>query len=176
MEFLLDPTEAMEGAQPDELARVLLARFGLLPRKRDGAAQMHKLLLELSERKKAANREKKPEAAVMPVEQMAAFAGIARQTMYEYLRRWLDLNILKKTSFVSDGKVVIGYELNGTNIEGAFRKAEAVLKAHLDHSFRLVDQLQSEIKREKLRKGEPEESNNLDDSQAGAPEASQKLG
>jgi hypothetical protein len=175
MEFLLDPAEAVEGAPPDELARVLLARFGLLPRKRDGAAKMHHLLLELSERKKAANREKKPEAAVMPVEQMASFAGIARQTMYEYLRRWLDLNILKKTSFVSDGKVVIGYELNGTNIEGAFRKAESVIRSHLDHSFRLVDVLQSEIKREKLRKGEAEESNNLDDSQSPPPDASQKL-
>jgi hypothetical protein len=165
----------MEGAQPDELARVLLARFGLLPRKRDGAAQMHRLLLELSERKKAANREKRPESAVMPVEQMAAFAGIARQTMYEYLRRWLDLNILKKTSFVADGKVIIGYELNGTNIEASFRKAETVIKGHLDHSFRIVDQLQGEIKREKLRKGEAEESSNLDDSQGAAPEASQKL-
>ena len=61
------------------------------------------------------------------------------------------LNLLKKTSFVSDGKVVIGYELNGNNLEGAFRKAEATIKAHIDTSFRLIEQLQSEIKKEKLR-------------------------
>ena len=163
MEFLLDHVEAMEGAGTDELARTLLARFGLVPRKKDGAAQMHRLLLELSERKKAANREKKPEMAVVPVETMAPFAGIARQTMYEYLRRWLDLNILKKTSFVADGKVVIGYELNGTNIESAFRKGESTIKAHIDHSFRIVEQLQSEVKRDKLRK-DPEESKILDDA------------
>lgn len=112
---------------------------------------MHKLILELSERKKAANREKKPELAVMPVEDMGLFAGIKRQTMYEYLHRWLDLNILKKTSFVNNGKVVIGYELNGTNLEGAFRKAESTIKTHLEGSFKLVEHLQTEIKREKLR-------------------------
>jgi hypothetical protein len=148
----LETAEALD-SKPDEITKVLLARFGLLPRKKDGNAQMHLLLLELYERKKKANREKKPELAVMPVEEMGLHAKIARQTMYEYLRRWLDLSLLKKTSFVSDGKVIIGYELNGTNLEGAFRKAESVIKAHLDHSFRLIDTLQNEIKREKLKQG-----------------------
>ena len=87
----------------------------------------------------------------MPVEEMAFFAGIKRQTMYDYLHRWLDLNILKKTSFVSGGKVVIGYELNGTNLENAFRKAESKIKGHLDASFRVIAGLQKEIKKEKLR-------------------------
>ena len=150
MEFLLDNTEPVNH-EVEELAKVLIARFGLAPRKKDGNAQLHKLLLELYERKKAANREKKPEAAVMPVEEMALHAGIKRQTMYDYLRRWLDLQVLKKTSFVSGGKVVIGYELNGTNLEGAFRKAESTLKAHLDTSFRIIENLQNEVKKEKLR-------------------------
>jgi hypothetical protein len=150
MEFLLGNAEPVNH-EVQELAKVLLARFGLLPRKKDGNAQLHKLLLQLYERKKEANREKKPEAAVMPVEEMALYADIKRQTMYDYLRRWLDLQILKKTSFVSSGKVVIGYELNGTNLEGAFRKAEATLKAHMDSSFRIIEHLQNEIKKEKLR-------------------------
>jgi len=140
------------GQTSEELSHVLLARFGLIPRKKDGQAKLHKLLLEMYERKKQANREKMPERAVMPVEEMALHAGIKRQTMYDHLKRWLDLNVLKKTSFVSQGKVVIGYELNGTNLEGAFRKAEATVKAQMDTSFRLIEQLQNEIKKEKLRK------------------------
>lgn len=152
MKIQLELKEALENADPNELAKVLLARFGLLPRKKDGSAQMNKLLLELYERKKLSNREKKPEAAVMPVEDMGLYAGIKRQTMYDYLHRWLTLGILKKTSFVSEGKVVIGYELNGANLEGAFRKAETTIKNHLDYSFKLVDQLQNEVKKEKLRK------------------------
>jgi hypothetical protein len=152
VKFALDHAEAVNH-NVEELSKVLLARFGLSPRKKDGEAQLHKLLLELSERKKQANREKKPEAAVMPVEEMALHAGIKRQTMYDYLKRWLDLQILKKTSFVSSGKVVIGYELNGTNLESAFRKAESTIKAHLDESFRVIGLLQNEVKKEKLRKG-----------------------
>lgn len=150
MEFLLGNAEPV-GKEVEELSKVLIARFGLSPRKKDGSAQLHKVLLQLYERKKEANREKKPEAAVMPVEEMALHAGIKRQTMYDYLRRWLDLQVLKKTSFVSGGKVIIGYELNGTNLEGAFRKAESTLKGHLDASFRVIEQLQNEIKKEKLR-------------------------
>jgi len=155
MEFLLDSAEPVNH-EVEELAKVLTARFGLAPRKKDGNAQLHKLLLQLYEKKKEANREKKPELAVVPVEEMALYAGIKRQTMYDYLRRWLDLQILKKTSFVAGGKVVIGYELNGTNLEGAFRKAEATLKAHVDSSFRLIEQLQNEIKKEKLRNSNEE--------------------
>lgn len=151
MEFQLSHAEAVSN-HPKELSRVLLARFGLTPRKKDGQAELNKLLLELYERKKASNRDKRPELAVMPVEEMALYAGIKRQTMYDHLKRWLDLNILKKTSFVAGGKVVIGYELNGTNLEAAFRKAEATIKAHMDLSFRVVEQLQTEIKKEKLRK------------------------
>ena len=137
MDFRLDHAEAI-GNSSEELSKVLLARFGLLPRKKDGQAQFDKLLLALYERKKEANRDKRPEAAVMPVEEMAIHAGIKRQTMYDHLNRWLQLNILKKTSFVSGGKVIIGYELNGTNLEGAFRKAESAIKNHLHLTFLII--------------------------------------
>lgn len=150
MEILLDGAEPLTN-DVEEVAKTLAVRFGLAPRKKDGTAQLHKLLLHLYERKKEANRDKRPEAAVVPVEEMALYAGIKRQTMYDYLHRWLDLQILKKTSFVSNGKVVIGYELNGTNIEGAFRKAETTIKNQLEASFKLIEQLQNEIKKEKLR-------------------------
>ncbi len=135
----------------EELAKTLLTRFGLVPRKKDATAKFHTLVLELYERKKQANRERKPELAVMPVEEMGLFSGIKRQTMYDHLRRWLDLQILKKTSFVANGKVVIGYELNGNNLEGAFRKAEYVVKNHLEQSFKLIEELQNEIKKEKIK-------------------------
>lgn len=164
MKIQLEKKELDENSKIEDTARVLLARFGLLPRKKDGAAQMHKLLLELYERKKIANRDKKPEAAVIPVEIMASFAGIKRQTMYEYLHRWLDLSLLKKTSFVSDGKVVIGYELNGTNLEGAFRKAEQTIKNHLEESFKMIEGLQNEIKKEKLRGNSEETTENLSEA------------
>lgn len=159
MNIQLEQKEALDNANSEELAKVLLARFGLLPRKKDGNAQMHKLLLELYERKKQSNKEKRPEIAVMPVEDMGLFAGIKRQTMYDYLHRWLDLQILKKTSFVNQGKVIIGYELNGTTLENTFRKAESVIKGHLEQSFRIIENLQNEIKKEKLRKpNSPNES------------------
>ena len=157
MKIQLEKKEAVDQATSEELARVLLSRFGLLPRKKDGTAEMHKLLLELYERKKQSNRERRPELAVLPVEEMGMFAGIKRQTMYDYLRRWLDLQLLKKTSFVANGKVVIGYELNGTNLESTFRKAETAIKNHLDYSFRVIEQLQSEIKKDKLRQGKSDD-------------------
>ncbi|MEK6849597.1 MAG: hypothetical protein AABY01_03430 [Nanoarchaeota archaeon] len=172
MKIQLEHAEALPDASTEELARTLLSRFGLLPRKKDGSAAMHKLLLELYERKKVANRDRTPESAVIPVEMMGHLAGIKRQTMYEYLHRWLDLSILKKTSFVADGKVVIGYELNGANLEGAFRKAETSIKNHLDTSLKLVDTLQNEIKREKLRQGaKSDESSSTANSSETTPPA-----
>lgn len=150
--------ESLPNSNSEDMAKILLSRFGLVPRKKDGIAKFHNLLLELYERKKTANKEKKPEEAVMTVEEMAVFAGIQRQTMYDYLGRWIGLNILKKTSFVSNGKVVIGYELNGTNMEGAFRKAEQTIKNHLEYSLELVKNIQNEVKKEKLRHGITESS------------------
>jgi len=151
MKIQLDRTEPIPDANSNELAKVTLARFGLLPRKNDAMAKFHQLLLELYERKKTSHREKRPESAVMTVEEMAMYSGIKRQTMYDYLRRWLDLQILKKTSFVLNGKVIIGYELNGGNLEAAFKKAEVVITNHLTQSMDIIRTLQNEIKKEKLR-------------------------
>ena len=147
----LGHAEPVPNADSEELSKVVLSRFGLIPRKRDGVAKFHNLLLELYERKKTATREKKPEDAVMTVEEMGIFAGIRRQTMYDYLGRWLHLDVLKKTSFVSNGKVVIGYELNGNTLEAAFRKAEQRIKNHLEDSMEIIKKIQNEVKREKLK-------------------------
>ena len=62
MEIQLSNAEAINN-DVEELAKVLLARFGLMPRKRDGNAKLHKLVLQLYERKKEANRERRPEHA-----------------------------------------------------------------------------------------------------------------
>lgn len=139
------------GADSEELSKVVLARFGLIPRKKDAKAGFHKLILELYERKKQANKEKKPELAVMTVDEMGMYAGIKRQTVYDYLKRWLMLQILKKTTFVQNGAVVAGYELNGSNLENTFRKAEIVINGHVEQSIELVKELQNEIKKEKLK-------------------------
>ena len=151
MKIQLTNHEPLENSNKKDLAKVLLGRFGLLPRKKDGNAEMQHLLLELIERKKISNKERKPEISVIKVDEMGDLTGIKRQTMYEYLHRWLDLNIIKKTSFVNEGKVVIGYELNGTNVESAFRKAETTIKNQLEKSFKILEELQEEIKKEKLR-------------------------
>lgn len=111
---------------------------------------MEQILLELYERKKLATRERRPEKGLMTVEEMGVFAGIKRQTMYDYLRRWLTLNILKKISFVNDGKVIIGYELNGINVESAFKKAEQTIRNHIEISLHLIEELQNNIKKEKI--------------------------
>ena len=164
MKIQLQHTEPIDNST-EELAKTLIARFGLIPRKKDATAKFHKLILELYERKKQANREKKPEIAVMPVEEMGIFSGIKRQTMYDYLRRWLDLQILKKTSFVSGGKVIIGYELNGNNLEGAFRKAEYVVKNNMEQSFKLIEELQNEIKKEKIKAASAPQTNASEEHQ-----------
>ncbi len=134
-----------------ELAKVILARFGLIPRKKDAIAQFYKLILELYERKKIAIKEKKPEKSIMTVEDMALFANIKRQTMYDYLKRWLVLQIIKKTSFSDRGKIIQGYELNGNNLETAFSRAQAIITNHTETSMEYIQDLQKEIKNEKLR-------------------------
>lgn len=141
-----------EGANSEELSKVILARFGLIPRKKDAKAGFHKLLLELYERKKKANSEKDPEIAVMNVEEMGSISGIKRQTMYDYLRRWTGLQILKKTTLVNKGVVITGYELNGVNLEASFKKAETIIHEHINKSIDIVKELQNEIKKDKLRK------------------------
>ena len=138
-------------ANSEELAKVVLARFGLVPRKNDAKAGFHKLLIELYEAKKLALKEKRPEYAILPVETMALHAGIARQTMYDHLSRWKQLQIIKKTSVVRNSEVIIGYELNGNNLEAAFRRAESIINGHIERSIEVIQDLQNTIKKEKLK-------------------------
>ncbi len=134
----------------EELARVILARMGLEPRKTGSTENMHKVFLELYERMKMSNREKKPESSVMTVEEMGVFAGITRQTMYDYLKRWLALNVIVKTSYIKDSKVIIGYKLNGATVETAFEKAVLNIQNHLEITKKYVQELQRVLKNEKI--------------------------
>ncbi len=154
MKYVL--TDAETGLNPtvDELARTIMDRIGLEPRKRGSTTLMFQTLLELYERSKSANRDKHPENAIVTVEEMAAHAGISRQTMYEYLRRWLALSLISKSSYILDGKVIIGYRLNGATLESAFDKAAQRINNNLDTTMRYVRELQRIIKNEKIRKAQ----------------------
>jgi len=149
--FMLSQVEPASMA-PDsaELAEVIVGRIGLMPRKKGSTKEMYKTLIELYERTKQANRDKKPELAVMTVEEMGNYAGITRQTMYDYLRRWVDLDIISKTSYIYEGNVIIGYKLNGNTLEQAFMKAAARVKSNLETTLRYVKDLQNALKKEKI--------------------------
>lgn len=136
----------------EELASVILGRVGLLPKKRDAKAGFNKLLLELYERKKKAVRENRPEIALFKIEEMASIAGIKRQTFYDYLGRWTSLGIIKKETYLRDTSKLRGYELAGNNIEHAFKKIKNYFDEHLESTRSMIITLQSEIKKEKLRK------------------------
>lgn len=147
------------GMNPDseELADVIITRLGLMPRKKGSTERMNRVLVELYERTKRASREKKPTEAVMTVEEMGTFAGITRQTMYDYLKRWLDLDLITKTSFIGqDEKVVIGYKLNGNTLETAFEKARARINNNLDFTQKYILELQKVIKNEKISQTQKE--------------------
>ncbi len=145
--------DAEPGMAPDseEMAKVVITRLGLLPRKKGSTEKMHLVLIELYEREKRANQLKKLEEAVMTVEEMAFFAGITRQTMYEYLERWTKLNLIQKTSYIKDNKVVIGYRLNGSTMEMAFEKAQLVVKNHMELTLKYVKEMQRLLKNEKIK-------------------------
>lgn len=146
-------TDASPGmnADSDELAKVLIARTGLTPRKKGSTEKMHLVLIRLYERAKTANQQKRPEEAVMTVEEMALFAGITRQTMYEYLSRWLDINLISKTSYIKDNKVIIGYKLNGTTLENAFLRVKEQVSSNLEQTQELIKEFQRILKNEKIK-------------------------
>lgn len=134
----------------DELANVVLCRIGLMPRKQGATDKMHRTLVELYERSKIAYRIKKPEKAVMTVEEMGMYAGISRQTMYDYLKRWLDISLISKASYITDGKVVVGYKLNGNTLEQAFDRAIKTISDNMDLTQKYIRELQRVIKNEKI--------------------------
>ena len=105
-----------------ELSNVIITRMGLTPRKAGSTDKMYRVLVELYEKMKLSNKEKKPELAVLTVEEMGNVAGITRQTMYDYIKRWIDYDLIVKTTYIFEGKVIIGYKLNGATLENAFEK------------------------------------------------------
>jgi len=146
-------TNVEPGINPksDELADVIITRLGLMPRKKGSTEKMNQVLIELYERTKRAHREKKPTEAVMTVEEMGTFAGITRQTMYDYLKRWLELDLITKTSYIGlNEKVVIGYKLNGNTLENAFEKCRIRIKNNLEFTLKYIQEFQKILKNEKI--------------------------
>ena len=148
--IILNSVEASMNPTSEELAKVILYRVGLMPRKKGATEKMFHTFLELYERAKSSYRDKKPEKAVMTVEEMGLFAGITRQTMYDYLGRWLELGLIQKASYIKDDKVVIGYKLAGNTLESAFEKAMQKINGHMDITVKYVAELQKLIKNEKI--------------------------
>ncbi|MFP4656564.1 MAG: hypothetical protein ACLFNK_03210 [Candidatus Woesearchaeota archaeon] len=148
--IILTENEPGMNANSEELAKVIVNRLGLSPRKEGSTDKMYRTLVELYERSKRANREKNPEHAVMTVDEMGYFAGITRQTMYEYLKRWMSLNLIIKTSYIKEGKVVIGYKLNGNTLEQAFEKSMQKIRNNMDTTLKYIKELQRIVKNEKL--------------------------
>ncbi|MFW5852788.1 MAG: hypothetical protein ACOCUR_02050 [Nanoarchaeota archaeon] len=152
--IILTEHEPGMNANSEELARVIINRLGLSPRKEGSTDKMYRTLLEMYERTKKANREKNPELSVMTVDDMGYFAGITRQTMYEYLKRWMSLNLIVKTSYIKEGKVIIGYKLNGNTLEQAFEKSMQKIRNNMELSMKYIKELQRIVKNEKLSYGQ----------------------
>lgn len=152
-------------ANSEELAKILLCRIGLMPRKSGSTDKMHRTLLELYERTKHAYRFKRPEKAVMTVEEMGMYAGITRQTMYDYLKRWIDISLIIKTSYISGGKVTIGYKLNGNTLEQAFDRVVNTIRGNLDLTQRYIRELQRLVKNEKI--AESQQKNHVPEEEIG---------
>ena len=135
-----------------ELANVILNRIGLNPRKKGSTERMSRLFIEFYERAKLSGREKNPSLAAISVEEMASIVNISRQTMYEYLSRWLKTGLIVKTSYLADKKAVIGYKLNGNTLEEAFNKTISIVNANLDLTKKYILELQKTLKNEKISK------------------------
>lgn len=152
-QFILRHAEPTMNPSSDELANIIIHRMGLMPRKKGSTEKMHRVLLELYEKAKVASRDKTPTAAIITVEEMALHAGISRQTMYDYIKRWVDTEFITKTSYISlDQKVVVGYKLNGPTLESAFEKTRTRVHNNLDLTAKYVQELQRIVKNEKISK------------------------
>ncbi len=149
--IVLTNIEPELNASSEQLAKIIIERLGLMPRKENSTDKMHCVLIELYERAKIANREKLPTKAVITVEEMGMYAGITRQTMYEYLKRWLEVDMIVKASYITqDNKVIIGYKLNGPTLEHAFERARKKVHEHLDKTQSYILELQKIVKNEKI--------------------------
>ena len=154
MKIVLQNEIPSNSSNSTEIANTILSRIGLLPRKSGSTKNMNKVLLELYERSKLSNKMQQPHIALMSVEEMAIHAGITRQTFYEYLVRWIELNFIVKQNYVivknNTKKILNGYRLNGSNILNAFEKVKTTINENLNQTLNLTKKLQNEIKREKL--------------------------
>ena len=149
--IILTSAEPDLNASSEEMANIIIQRLGLMPRKKGSTEKMNLVLMELYERAKEATRVHMPAKAVMSVEEMGAHAGITRQTMYDYLKRWLELDFIIKTSYIeADNKVNIGYRLNGNTLEQAFEKARTRINNNLDYTLKYIRELQRTVKNEKI--------------------------
>ncbi len=138
-------------ADSAELASVIIQRLGLTPRKKGATEKMPDVLIELYERAKKASQKRSPNLAIMTVEEMGYHAGITRQTMYDYLRRWLELDLIAKVSFIDQhNNVIIGYRLNGNTLEQAFEKTRTKIANHMDYSMKYIREMQRVLKNEKI--------------------------
>jgi DNA-binding transcriptional regulator GbsR (MarR family) len=152
-QYILRHIEPTLNPTSDELAGVIVHRMGLMPRKKGSTERMHRILIELYEKAKGASKEKKPTMALMTVEEMGLHAGISRQTMYDYIKRWHELDMITKTSYIgADQKVVVGYKLNGSTLESAFEKARTRIHNNLDITAKYMGELQKVLKNEKISK------------------------
>lgn len=163
MKIVLNHIEADINPSSEELANVVINRMGLMPRKKGSTEKMNKVLIELYERAKAASKERQPEQAVMTVEEMAVYAGITRQTMYDYLRRWIDLSLIVKTTYIKNGKVIIGYKLNGNTLENAYEKSANIIKNNMELTLKYIQELQKMLKNEKISKSQQAKKDSSDD-------------
>ncbi len=157
--IILTNIEPNINATGEELADVIIQRLGLMPRKKGSTEKMYCILIELYERSKQASQKKQGTLAMMSVEEMAMHAGITRQTMYDYLKRWVDLEIIQKTSYIDVyNKVNIGYKLNGNTIESAFEKSRMRIMNNLEFTKKYILELQRTLKNEKISKSAKSES------------------
>jgi len=149
--IILQDKEPEIGANAEQIAECIIARIGLLPRKRGSTTSMHRTFIEFYERSKKATATKDPKEAVMTVEEMAIYARISRQTMYEYLQRWLELGMIQKVTYLdSANKAIIGYKLTGNSLEDSFLKARAQITKNLDKTQKYIQDLQKALKNEKI--------------------------
>lgn len=149
--ILNDVMPASMSPDSEELAKVIVNRIGLMPRKKGSTDYMFRALIEIYERMKKSNQNKRPEQAIMTVEEMGNCAKITRQTMYEYLARWTELDLIVKTSYIWEGRVVIGYKLNGNTLEAAMERAFVKINNSLDMTLKYTRELQKQLKNEKLK-------------------------
>jgi hypothetical protein len=162
--IILTDAEPNLNATGEELADIIIQRLGLMPRKSGSTERMNKVLAELYERAKDAGQARDPSKSIVTVEEMAIFAGITRQTMYEYLKRWIELDLISKISYVDkDRKVIIGYKLNGSTLEQAFEKARARINNNLDLTLKCIKEMQRVVKNEKISASQKGKSSQKDE-------------